>query len=284
MSGINLMQKLQTRAALAEKLVSVLKGEIAELSSMITAVQDSKKLKLLKAESEKLEEKVSKSKEELIQLQKKNGIEQVPLPNDREKVVPVVVEKTIKVKEKKTTTSKNEAELKNQEKLKKPIDFGRLDMRVGRILEIEDHPDAENLYVEKIDVGEKEPRQIISGLRKHIVKEELLSRPVICLCNLKPAKIRGKMSYGMVMCAISNETPEPLWPPQNSVPGEVLKAGTYETHPDEVLNPKEKVFETVVKDLKVNEDKVLMFKNEVPVEVTNRGHVFTKMHYNCRVG
>ncbi|XP_075227268.1 aminoacyl tRNA synthase complex-interacting multifunctional protein 1-like isoform X2 [Lycorma delicatula] len=281
MAGINLIQRLEARAALAEKLISLLKTEIAEVSSMISAVQDSKRIELLKAESESLEEKVLKSKEELIQIQKRNGVEQVPLPND--KIGPAAAEKkTVKTKEKKNIKSSEDSDEKDK-KEKKEIDFGRLDLRVGRILEINDHPDGENLYIEKIDLGENEPRQIISGLRKHIFKEDLILRPVICICNLKPAKIRGQKSYGMLMCALYNNTVEPLWPPVNAVPGEILVAGSYVSRPDKELNPKEKVFETVVKDLKVNENKVLMLK-DVPVEVKNRGPVITKILFNCTVG
>lgn len=80
-----------------------------------------------------------------------------------------------------------------------------LDIRVGKIVEIDNHPDADGLYVEKIDLGESEPRTVVSGLRGKIEREELLNSLVIVLCNLKPAKMRGVESKGMVLCA---STPE----------------------------------------------------------------------------
>ena len=61
--------------------------------------------------------------------------------------------------------------------------------------------DADALYLEKIECGEEKPRQVISGLVKHIPIEEMQNRPVIILCNLKPAKMRGIVSEAMVMCA-----------------------------------------------------------------------------------
>lgn len=76
----------------------------------------------------------------------------------------------------------------------------RLDIRVGRVVEVSKHPDADTLYVERIDVGEAEPRTVVSGLAKFVPIEEMLNRSVVVLCNLKPAKMRGVESKGMVLC------------------------------------------------------------------------------------
>lgn len=77
----------------------------------------------------------------------------------------------------------------------------RLDIRVGKIVEVAKHPDADSLYVEKIDLGEEKPRTIVSGLVNFIPIEEMQNRLVVVLCNLKPAKMRGIESQGMVLCA-----------------------------------------------------------------------------------
>lgn len=77
----------------------------------------------------------------------------------------------------------------------------RLDIRVGKIIEVSKHPDADSLYVEKIDLGEATPRTIVSGLAKYVPLEEMKDRSVAVLCNLKPAKMRGVESQGMVLCA-----------------------------------------------------------------------------------
>ena len=77
----------------------------------------------------------------------------------------------------------------------------RLDMRIGKIIEVQRHPDADGLYVEKIDVGEDTPRTIVSGLVNYIPIEEMQDLLVLVLCNLKPAKLRGIESKGMLLCA-----------------------------------------------------------------------------------
>lgn len=77
----------------------------------------------------------------------------------------------------------------------------RLNIRVGKIIEVSKHPDADALYVEKIDLGEPTPRTIVSGLVNFIPIEEMQDRMVVVLCNLKAAKMRGVESQGMVLCA-----------------------------------------------------------------------------------
>lgn len=72
---------------------------------------------------------------------------------------------------------------------------------MGRIVEVDRHPDADALYVEKIDVGEPVPRTVVSGLVNYVPIDQMKNRLVVVLCNLKPAKMRGVESAGMVLCA-----------------------------------------------------------------------------------
>ncbi|MBN2659042.1 MAG: methionine--tRNA ligase [Spirochaetales bacterium] len=72
---------------------------------------------------------------------------------------------------------------------------------VGKIVEIERHPEAEKLYVEKIDCGEDEPRTIVSGLVPYYKEEELLGKNLVVVANLKPTKLRGIKSMGMILAA-----------------------------------------------------------------------------------
>lgn len=74
---------------------------------------------------------------------------------------------------------------------------------MGLIRKAWKHPDAEALYVEEADVGEEEPRTVISGLVKYIPEEEMQNRRVIFVCNLKPANMRGIKSQAMVLAATS---------------------------------------------------------------------------------
>merc|ERR1711976_483898 len=131
----------------------------------------------------------------------------------------------------------------------------RLDMRIGKIVEVSRHPDAEKLYVEKIDLGEPSPRTVVSGLVDFVPEDKMLNRLVVVLCNLKPAKMRGIESCGMVLCSSRAEPKEvePLNVPEGSAPGDkVVVEGEKEGMPDEVLNPKKKVWEKLSEDLKVS--------------------------------
>ena len=101
--------------------------------------------------------------------------------------------------------------------------FALLDVRVGKILEAWPHPDSEKLWCEKIDVGEEEPREIASGIRAYYEsKEELEGKAVLVVCNLKPAKLGGFPSNGMVLCGSSENKAvvEFVEPPPEAVPGE----------------------------------------------------------------
>ncbi|NXX97877.1 SYYC protein, partial [Centropus bengalensis] len=140
----------------------------------------------------------------------------------------------------------------------------RLDIRVGKVISVEKHPDADSLYVEKIDVGEPEPRTVVSGLVQFVPREQLQDRLVVLLCNLKPQKMRGVESQGMVLCACSLGEPrrvEPLDPPAGSCAGERVYVEGYESgEPDDELKPKKKVFEKLQADFRVSEDCVAQWK------------------------
>eukprot|EP01098_Paradermamoeba_levis_P007686 TRINITY_DN3204_c0_g1_i1.p1 TRINITY_DN3204_c0_g1~~TRINITY_DN3204_c0_g1_i1.p1 ORF type:complete len:780 (+),score=309.97 TRINITY_DN3204_c0_g1_i1:135-2474(+) len=75
-----------------------------------------------------------------------------------------------------------------------------LDLRVGHVLSVEDHPQADNLFVCQVDVG-SEKRQIVAGLKGIYPKEELQGRQVVVICNLKPVALKGVTSAGMLICA-----------------------------------------------------------------------------------
>lgn len=83
---------------------------------------------------------------------------------------------------------------------------GALDIRVGRILSCERHPDADSLYVEQVDCGDPEgPRTIVSGLVKYVPLEEMQGRLVVVLANLKARNMRGIKSHGMLLAASNEE-------------------------------------------------------------------------------
>ncbi|CAG8592931.1 10285_t:CDS:2 [Rhizophagus irregularis] len=122
-----------------------------------------------------------------------------------------------------------------------------LDLRVGHIVKVDKHPDADSLYVEQIDVGEAEPRTVVSGLVNHIPLDQMQNRDVVLVCNLKPASMRGIKSYAMVLAATSAEGKvELVDPPPGSKPGDrAYFEGYEEGTPEPVLNPKKKIWETL---------------------------------------
>ncbi|MBN2444985.1 MAG: methionine--tRNA ligase, partial [Spirochaetales bacterium] len=81
------------------------------------------------------------------------------------------------------------------------IEFGTLSLKVGKIIEITKHPEADRLYIEKVDMGNGEIRQIVSGLVKYYTEEELLDKKIIVAYNLKPAELKGTRSEGMLLAA-----------------------------------------------------------------------------------
>jgi len=82
-------------------------------------------------------------------------------------------------------------------------DFEKIELKVGQIKEVEDHPNAEKLYILKVDVGEE--RQLVAGIKKWYGKEELIGKKVIVVTNLEPAKLRGVESNGMLLAAEDDE-------------------------------------------------------------------------------
>ena len=83
-------------------------------------------------------------------------------------------------------------------------DFGKLDLRVGKVIASERIKGSKKLLKSMIDLGEEKPRQIVSGIAEQYTPEEMVGKTVIVIVNLKPVKIMGVESNGMVMAADSN--------------------------------------------------------------------------------
>ena len=69
---------------------------------------------------------------------------------------------------------------------------------MGKIISVDEHPDAEKLYVLQVDLG-KEKRQLVAGLKEHYSKKELENKKIIVVSNLKYAKLRSIESQGMLL-------------------------------------------------------------------------------------
>ncbi len=80
-------------------------------------------------------------------------------------------------------------------------DFARIQLKVGKVVECQKVEKADKLLCSKIDLGEGAPRTIVSGIAKYYTPEEMVGKQVIVVTNLKPVKLRGIESQGMVLCA-----------------------------------------------------------------------------------
>jgi methionine--tRNA ligase beta chain len=83
-------------------------------------------------------------------------------------------------------------------------DFKKLDIRIGTVRECVKVKGSDKLYTLHVDMG-GEVRQIVTGLVDYYTEEELTGKRIAVVMNLKPAKIFGQMSYGMLLAAETNE-------------------------------------------------------------------------------
>ena len=93
---------------------------------------------------------------------------------------------------------KREAEAKKKSMIE-PSDFEKIDLRVGKVVSCEKHPDSDKLLILKVDLGEGTPRQIVSGIAKSYTAGQMIGKSVVVVANLKPAIIRGIESNGMLL-------------------------------------------------------------------------------------
>lgn len=113
---------------------------------------------------------------------------------------------TLEADRKKEEKAAKKADKKEAKKEDAPVeqigieDFTKVELKVGTIISAEKHPKADRLLVEQIDLGE-ETRQIVSGIAASFSPENVVGKKVIVVTNLKPVKLRGVESQGMILCA-----------------------------------------------------------------------------------
>ena len=98
-------------------------------------------------------------------------------------------------------------------------EFSKIDLRVGRIVEAEDVPGSKKLLKLKVDLGELGTRQILSGIKQWYRPEELIGKYVVVVANLKPKKMLGLESQGMILLADLPERPIFISPEEEVPPG-----------------------------------------------------------------
>lgn len=301
--SISAKQKLEERALQAEQMIQLLTKQINQIK--IAAVDKHKDE--LRQENVALRREVDRLKSLLVQTEKSQGIPQYydftkkteqsasVTPGTKEEKPVIESQTKAEVGETKPRNEKPKKEKSDKPEKKEkgggggkksednvPVDVRRLDFRVGRIVEASKHPDADSLYVEKVDVGEEKHRVVVSGLVRFIPEAEMQNRMVVLLCNLKPAKMRGVTSEAMVMCASTPDKVEILSPPEGSQPGDVVECDSYPRNPDSVLNPKKKIFETCAPDLRTDGDLVATYKG-IPLKVPGKGIVKAQTLANVQI-
>jgi methionyl-tRNA synthetase len=85
-------------------------------------------------------------------------------------------------------------------------EWQKVDMRVGKILKVEDIENADKLYKLVVDVGEE--RQLVAGLKKYYKKEDLQNKRCVVLVNLEKKKLMGIESEGMILAAVNKDKSE----------------------------------------------------------------------------
>jgi len=79
-------------------------------------------------------------------------------------------------------------------------EFDKIKLKVAEVISCENHPKADKLYVLQLKLGEEE-RQVVSGIKEYYSPEDLVGKKVVVVTNLKPVKLRGIKSKGMILAA-----------------------------------------------------------------------------------
>jgi len=273
------MENLQCSLAQSEKTVNFLREQLTILTALAAqkkGTNEEEEIKRISKENDVLRNELVKLKENLQYYEVQNGVVQVEIPKSKTAALKSDIAEP---KANEQVCNENEGNAKkggkgNKEKTgggkgqpvppqgAKEVDVSQLNMKIGKIINVKKHPDADTLYVEEVDVGEEKNRTVVSGLVKSYTLDEMQDRMGIFLCNLKPAKMRGVLSEGMIMCASSPEKVETLEIPDGSVIGDRVICTGFPGEPDNQLNPKKKIWEQIQKDLHVRKDGVASYKGD----------------------
>lgn len=101
-------------------------------------------------------------------------------------------------------------------------DFKRLELKIAEIKEVNDHPNADKLYVITLDLGDK-TKQVVAGIKSSYKKEELIGKQVVVVDNLEPAVLRGVESQGMLLAASDEKGISIIGPERKMKLGSMVK-------------------------------------------------------------
>jgi len=251
------VEELKKKSAHADELIEKLKKQIAEIKMSTTPAYVAEKSKTLQQENEVLRKQVDELKKELEQVELKNKSNKPTQPQQPSQA---------KEGKKQATPAKKD----DAAAAPKDVNVSILDIRIGKIVEVDKHPEADKLYVEKIDFGEGKLRTVCSGLVQFIPLEQMQNKMVVCVCNLKPAKLKGVMSEAMVLCASTPEKVELVVPPESAQIGDRISVEGFEGKPADECTTKNNFWGLVQPDLSTNETLVATYKG-VPLEIKGKG-------------
>lgn len=101
-------------------------------------------------------------------------------------------------------------------------EFKKLELKTGRIKEVNDHPNADRLYVITVDLGDR-TKQVVAGIKGSYKKEDLVGRQVVVVDNLESAVLRGVESQGMILAASDDKGISVVGPDRDLALGSVVK-------------------------------------------------------------
>uniref|UniRef100_A0A7C4YFI8 Methionine--tRNA ligase n=1 Tax=candidate division WOR-3 bacterium TaxID=2052148 RepID=A0A7C4YFI8_UNCW3 len=101
-------------------------------------------------------------------------------------------------------------------------DFKKLELKIGKIINVEDIEGANKLYKIEVEIGD-ERRTLVAGIKEHYKKEELIGKLIVVVANLEPAKIRGVESQGMLLAASDGEKISIISPDKDIKTGSIVK-------------------------------------------------------------
>ena len=101
-------------------------------------------------------------------------------------------------------------------------DFRKIELKIAKIKEVSDHPNADRLYVIIVEVGDK-TKQVVAGIRNFYKKEDLVGREVVLVDNLDPAILRGVESQGMLLAASDDKGISIITPDRLVALGSIVK-------------------------------------------------------------
>ncbi|XP_034020375.1 aminoacyl tRNA synthase complex-interacting multifunctional protein 1 [Thalassophryne amazonica] len=163
------------------------------------------------------------------------------------------------------------------------VDVSRLDLKVGQILSAHRHPLVEMLLVQEVNVGEPAPRTVVSKLGGKTNVDELQGALAVLLCNVKACKVKGVVSQARFLCCSASDRVELLVPPTTAIPGDRVTFLNYPGEPDKELVSKQRVWDLLQPDLRVDCRGVANYKG-CSFEVKGKGLCRAPSLTDCAIG